>query len=50
MSTIRKKQIIKAMKFRIFKSAKFYSSQIKWVYSNHEEVSVCLLGLLNPLL
>ena len=33
MSTIRKKQIFKAMKFRTPKSAKFYSSEIKWVYT-----------------
>ena len=33
MSTTRKKQIFKAMKFRTIKIAKFYSSEIKWVYS-----------------
>ena len=33
MSTIRKKQIFKAMKFQTLKSAKFYCSEIKWVYS-----------------
>ena len=31
MSTIGKKQIFKAIKFRTLKSAKFYSSEIKWV-------------------
>ena len=34
MSKIRKRQIFKAMKFRILKSAKFYSSEIKQVYSS----------------
>ena len=34
MSTIRKKQIFEAMKFRTLKSPKFCSSEIKWVYSN----------------
>ena len=34
MSIIRKKQIFKAMKFRTLKSVKFYSSEIKRVYSN----------------
>ena len=33
MSKIRKK-IFKAMKFQILKSAKFYSSEIKQVYSS----------------
>ena len=33
MSTIRKKHIFEAMKFQSPKSAKFYSSEIKWVYS-----------------
>ena len=33
MSTIRKKRIFKAMKFQTTKMAKFYSSEIKWVYS-----------------
>ena len=32
MSTTRKKQIFKAMKFRTIKISKFYSSEIKWVY------------------
>ena len=35
MSKTRKKQIFKAMKFRIIKNAKFYSSEIKWVYRVH---------------
>ena len=35
MSKTRKKQIFKAMKFRIIKKAKFYSSEIKWVYRVH---------------
>ena len=38
MSTTRKKQIFKAMKFRTIKIAKFYSSEIKWVYNNN----ICL--------
>ena len=33
MSITRKRQIFKAMKFRNIKHAKFYSSEIKWVYS-----------------
>ena len=33
MSTTRKKQIFEAMKFQTIKIAKFYSSEIKWVYS-----------------
>ena len=33
MSATRKKQIFKAIKFRIIKNAKFYSSEIKWFYS-----------------
>ena len=33
MSTTRKKQFFKAMKFLTIKNANFYSSQIKWVYS-----------------
>ena len=43
MSTIRKKQIFKAMKFRTLKSAKFYSREIKRVYSNYnDQQSNCL--------
>ena len=38
MSTTIKKQIFKAMKFRTIKIAKFYSSEIKWVYSNYHDV------------
>ena len=38
MSTTRKKQIFKAMKFRIIKNAKFYSIKIKWVYSSQYHV------------
>ena len=38
MSTTRKKQIFKAMKFGTIKIAKFYSSKIKWVYSIYREV------------
>ena len=34
MSTPRKKKIFKAMKFRTIKNAKFYSSEIKWVYNS----------------
>ena len=33
MSTIIKKQIFEAMKFRTLKSTNFYSSEIKWVCS-----------------
>ena len=33
MSTTRKKQIFKAMKFHMIEISKFYSSEIKWVYS-----------------
>ena len=33
MGTIRKLQILIAMKFLTLKNAKFYSSEIKWVYS-----------------
>ena len=33
MSTARKKQIFKTIKFQTIKIAKFYSSEIKWVYS-----------------
>ena len=40
MSTIRKKQIFKAIKFRTLKSTKFYSSEIKWVYSIHNQFPV----------
>ena len=32
MRTTRKKPIFKAMKFRTIEIAKFYSSEIKWVY------------------
>ena len=35
MSTTRKKQFFKAIKFRTIKNVKFYSSEIKWVYSIH---------------
>ena len=35
MITARKKQIFKAIKFRTIKIAKFYSSEIKCVYSKH---------------
>ena len=31
MSTIRKSKFFAAMKFRTLKSAKFYSSEIKWI-------------------
>ena len=37
MSKIRKKQTFKAIKFRTLKSTKFYSSEIKWVYSIHNQ-------------
>ena len=35
MSTIRKKQICTPTKCPTLKKAKFYSSKIKWIYSNH---------------
>ena len=38
MGTIRKLQILIAMKFLTLKSAKFYSSKIKWVYSIHRDI------------
>ena len=40
MSTIRKEQIFKAMKFRTLKRSKFYSSEIKWVYSKKNVITI----------
>ena len=52
MSTVRKMQILIALKFSKLKSAKFYSSQIKWVYSTWAEavtsVSSSMTGRVIP--